>query len=493
MKKRYIFLVFILIWQSQLSAQVVTAEDNSATTMPSVEESEQIEANSNSIQENVSLSDPNKSESTSEIKSNLEPESNFESLPLDLPAPLESKTEENVNSKTNLIPVKQITTKSSLSINKPTMDKPINYLDRWAMSPRAARVYQLEENSWALGASADLMNYEKTTDVKTPRVNQLAMTLHFSYKLNSAFLFNSQWRVANDGPEAHAGGDVQAGSLQIDTAYLEQRLIPHSDALQLRIGNQLIPIGLANVQSELFYEWSVRPPELETLLIPYNWNENGILLVGKTSHFLYHLGVFNSLDGSQFDTTKSSRQFLLDGVQNGQNAKSQDIMFAARFDFASGENLIGGSFIFGDTAQDSSYEKLLLTLGEVHSVINYNDFELRAMWALAMLTESYKLIGPTFFDQASGYYVSLAYDIHRTVKENQTHRWLAFVRFSNYNLHAKVSLMDIADPELDRTRSTLGFNYRIGQNVAYKMNYQWRRNARTPESDYIEFSAHFAF
>ncbi|MCB9024860.1 MAG: hypothetical protein H6625_00955 [Bdellovibrionaceae bacterium] len=381
----------------------------------------------------------------------------------------------------------------NVGTNWPDLEENNIVLQSWALGPLSSKIYRKNKEDHSVwGVRADLLNYQKYSGSKNSQINQLGLSLHFGHQLNSAFLFNSKIRFANDGPESHAGGDVQQGSAQVEMAYIDHNLDSDNDYFHIRIGNQLLPIGLANIKSELITELGVRPPELETELIPYAWNENGIMLVGKTTEFIYHFGVFNSLDGSKLDTNNSTRNFLKDAVQGGQNAKSKDLMGVARLDFVFGESLFGTSFLYGDTAQDSNYEKLNLSLGEVHSKIRYKNIELRAMWAIAKMTEAYNLIGPTFFDQASGYYLSLSYDLLNPENQN-SYQLPIYIRYSEYDLHDIVSFIGIKDPTLKRTRTTLGINYHFAENIAYKLNYQWRKNAVEKEDDIFEISAQFSF
>ncbi|MCB0357547.1 MAG: hypothetical protein KDD40_11090, partial [Bdellovibrionales bacterium] len=118
---------------------------------------------------------------------------------------------------------------------------------------------------------------------------------------------------------------------------------------------------------------------------------------------------------------------------------------------------------------------------------------LNAMWVLAKLNEAYKLSGPTFFDQASGYYVTLVYDLPLTHNSGDGWHLPLFIRYSAYDLHEKVSILGQRDLSLNRTRTTLGINLRKGKNLAYKWNYQWQENALGEKNDLNEFAAQLSF
>ncbi|MCB0391034.1 MAG: hypothetical protein KDD58_07080 [Bdellovibrionales bacterium] len=350
------------------------------------------------------------------------------------------------------------------------------------------------QKSFKWGINADLLHFQNKHSAQPTRSNQMGLALNLSFFPHANYLFNSKIQITNDGPEYHEGGTTQNGSLQVIYAYLEHHLLTGDLELFFRLGNQLLPLGLSNTHAELIYEYSVQPPDLETYLIPYQWNENGVLFIAHTPNYSLQLGAFNSLDGNKFDTNKPTRNFLNDGLQNGQNAKSEDIMGVARIDVSYDGNYVGGSVAYGDTAQDSQlYEKLTVTIGEVHAQLKFGGISLRAMWVMAKLAEAYKLIGPSFFDQASGYYATLAYDPLFSELSPKGVSLPLFIRYSEYDLHEKVPIFGTKDLSLDRQRITIGLNYRIHDHIVYKFNYQMRKNALSKESDLSEFSVSFKF
>ncbi len=342
-----------------------------------------------------------------------------------------------------------------------------------------------------LGLSADLLNYKKTTNSKLSTINQLNLSLYLNFIINSSLNFSGKLSIKDSGPEAHSGGDSQSGSAQVTFAYVEHELPLLFGELVVRAGNQLIPIGIANIGSELIDNYSVSPPDVETRIIPYNWNENGILLIKYNKNWSYYLGIFNSLDGSKFSTSNTERNFLIDAVQHGQNSKSQDIMLSSRIDYSTKQYSVGGSLVTGDTAQDSSQDKQKFLLAELHSSVYYNSLSLKALWTIATIDEAHNISGPTFFERARGYYITLAYDLlHGNYSFNKLP---VFVHYSQYDLHEIVPINGTTDLSLNKSITTVGINYRIKSNLAYKFNYQFRNNASSNEDDLTEFGISFLY
>jgi hypothetical protein len=101
---------------------------------------------------------------------------------------------------------------------------------------------------------------------------------------------------------------------------------------------------------------------------------------------------------------------------------------------------------------------------------------------------------PTIPAKANGYYVTLSVDMFTALDQpGRGGTFPVFVEFSQYNLHAAMPTGYTADPALNRTRTTFGFNYRPQENIAFKADYQQRKNKVSKEDDLVSFGISLVF
>ncbi|MCB0367789.1 MAG: hypothetical protein KDD68_20465, partial [Bdellovibrionales bacterium] len=96
--------------------------------------------------------------------------------------------------------------------------------------------------------------------------------------------------------------------------------------------------------------------------------------------------------------------------------------------------------------------------------------------------------------KARGYYVTAAVDLFELLyKKPKQGSFPFFVRHSQYNLNSAMPEGIAADPSLNRTRTTIGFNYRPEENLVFKADYQLRKNKASEESDVFSLGVSLVF
>lgn len=333
------------------------------------------------------------------------------------------------------------------------------------------------------GLSAELINFIDDRELESPVVNTSKLSPRIVYRFNQNITFNSRFSFENTGSEVHAAGSSQKGQTRVEAAYLDLLYTPR---INLRVGQQFLPLGLVNPRQDGLSFYSVRTPEVETYIIPSPWSENGITLWGKEGELHYQLAVYNSLSGKYF----TEGTFIRSGRQNGQLAKAENLAGVGRLDLISSWGTIGISAFVGSTSQDQpTINDGTVSLYEGHLQMSWRAFTFSALVSEGTIqdADSISIIAPgnpPIPEKANGYYVCLAADLLRLLGSGGgTSSLPLFVNYSQYDLNAQVPTGTTADPELNRSITTAGLNYRPQENIAFKLDYQFRKNKLRDEND----------
>ncbi|MCB0367310.1 MAG: hypothetical protein KDD68_18060, partial [Bdellovibrionales bacterium] len=236
----------------------------------------------------------------------------------------------------------------------------------------ASKIYY-SDSQVSVGGSAELLSLTDDKDQSAPTLNTWKLSPHIGYRLNAKMIFNSRFTFENTGSEIHAPGSSPKGQVRVDFAYVD---LLYSARYNLRIGQQLLPIGLVNQRQDGIFYYSVRPPDVETYLIPSTWSEHGITLWGAEEGLHYQASIYNSLSSKNF----TQGTFIRDGRQNGQLAKAEDLAAVVRVDHVSPWGIAGFSGFVGNTAQDSStIDQGTVGLLEVHMQTFWKAFSVSAL------------------------------------------------------------------------------------------------------------------
>jgi hypothetical protein len=125
--------------------------------------------------------------------------------------------------------------------------------------------------------------------------------IFFAHRFNDRFQFYSEVELEH-AFVAESGGVAIPGSVQIEQAFLDWRLLKgSSEALYLRTGAILVPMGIINQWHEPPIFNGVERPTVDRVIIPTTWREGGIGIWGQPNDkFRYELYVMSGLDASGF-------------------------------------------------------------------------------------------------------------------------------------------------------------------------------------------------
>jgi len=168
--------------------------------------------------------------------------------------------------------------------------EPIEDIER-GLGPSASKVYQVDRGV-SVGGYGELLyeNFaseqeDSAPSGKTDQLDLLRAVLYFGYKFNDRIVFNSEieYEHASTGRE---------GEVSVEFAYLD---FLFRDAVNVRAGLILLPMGFVNELHEPPTFLGARRPYVETLLIPTTWRENGAGVYGEHGPISYRAYVTNGL------------------------------------------------------------------------------------------------------------------------------------------------------------------------------------------------------
>lgn len=316
------------------------------------------------------------------------------------------------------------------------------------------------------------------------RVDLLRGVFYVGYKFGSRLLFNSEVEYE------HATTDESVGEVGIEFAYLDYRL---SDAVGLRAGLLLIPMGLINEMHEPPTFLGTTRPETERQILPSTWRENGLGLFGQRSGFAYRAYLVNGFDAVGAKGSTAEEGFgpagLRGGRQNGAEALANDFAGVARLDYVGRPGVqAGGSVYLGKAGQGRAVPgepgrelDVRTFIGEGHVQYRAHGLDLRGLVALASLSDVAELNaaraargegepGETVGERLIGGYVQVGFNVLRSTRTE--HELVPYVRFEVLNTQDRVPPGFVRDPANDRRILSLGAAWRPIPEIVVKADYQ---------------------
>jgi len=341
------------------------------------------------------------------------------------------------------------------------------------LGPAASKVYQKEQGVSVGGYGEALLEFfddsrdDGSDSGAVDRFDFLRAVVYFGYKFSDRWIFNSEI-------EFEHASTSEGGSASVEFAYLDYL---YRDALNLRTGLVLVPMGWINELHEpTVYLGAVRP-RTENRIIPTTWRENGIGAYGALGGFDYRTYVINGLDASAF-----SAKGLRSGRQKGAKAKAEDFAWVGRLDFTGVPGLTAGAAgYFGNSGQDlEDMDGDSIPVGtsilDLHVEYRYRGLELRGLWARAELDDVARLnealgyegnqsVGETL----EGGYLQVGFDVLAGRGQSAL---TPYLRWEQINTQEEVPDGWSANPANDERLMTLGLAYQPIEQLIFKAEYQ---------------------
>jgi hypothetical protein len=294
--------------------------------------------------------------------------------------------------------------------------------------------------------------------------------------------FDEQTKMVAEFEWEHAVTSADdRGESEVEQLYVEHELY---NGLQAKAGLFLIPAGLLNTNHEPTAYYGVRRNFVETAIIPSTWREAGIGFSRTQDNGLtWDVGLTTGFDLSKWDATSTDgRDSPLGSIhQEGQLAKAHDLSVYTALNWRGMPGLLlGGSIFTGKAGQSTNgfaANDARVTLWDLHARYTPGFWDLSAVYARGTISNT-EALNTTFVGQPTpvpssfdGWYAQAAYQLWK----NERYSFSPFVRYEQFNTarsYAPVPAgLGVAPTPYEKV-ATLGANFKIGEGVVLKADYQ---------------------
>ena len=320
----------------------------------------------------------------------------------------------------------------------------------------ASKVYYTQ-NPLSIGGYGEM--YWADSSDTTAITDLYRFVPYIGYKFND-------WLVLNTELEFEHGGSTVA----VEFMYLDFLL---SQNFNLRVGNQLVPMGLVNQRHEPTLFPTVQRPETEQYIIPSTWHETGILAYGKIGEtdLDYHIGIVNALNLNSDDTRNANIKWIRNGRWgSSEKAPMGKVALTGRLDYTGINGLTTGISAYygnGSNIKTGNVNGTSMFIYDLHGVYQYKALTFKGLFTQASLSGADK-IGPNAAKEAQGYYLTAEYDIMSMM--SMPYRMPVFVQYENYN-PVKETVSGVGKLN-DIENVTIGVNFFPHEQVVLKADYQ---------------------
>lgn len=342
------------------------------------------------------------------------------------------------------------------------------------MGPAASKIYRTERG-FSIGGYGELFyqRFDDERDNGTPsgRTDQLDLQraiVYVGYKFNDRWVFNSEIEYE------HAGEEVE-----LEFAYLDYLWKPQAS---FRAGLLLIPMGFINELHEPTVFLGAKRPDIERVIIPATWRENGFGLFGEAGPLSYRTYIVAGLNAEGFTSSG-----IRGGRQEGIESKAEDFAWVGRLDYRGVPGLlIGGSAYIGDSGQDLTADSgrglgVATNIYEGHVEWRWKGLEVRALGVRAELDDVAALNSVLGFtgsgsigEKLTGQYVQAGYDL--LAGRGGEKAFIPFARWESYNTQDEVPAGFRASGANDIESLTVGFSFKPIEQIVLKVDHQDYKN-----------------
>ncbi len=281
----------------------------------------------------------------------------------------------------------------------------------------------------------------------------------------------------------------------VQEVYIEQAFVNYAVApnLSIRGGLMLVPMGIINEFHEPTTFNGVERPAVDNVIVPSTWREIGVGVTGRFNDLSlgYQAYVFNGFKSASIDGEGGINGFLKgsNGLRSGRQKGIQSTIdsptFSLKFDYYGIPGLrLGLSGYFGDTQAEDEIDaidgsSIGISMIGLDARYAYKRFTARGQFINAALsnTESYNnLTNKDLGSALQGWYLETAYNL---LAQEKKQRLFAFVRYEQFDTHAKTEGDLVRNNAYNRSDITTGLSYHIAPGVVLKGDYQIRDNAQS--------------
>jgi hypothetical protein len=289
------------------------------------------------------------------------------------------------------------------------------------------------------------------------------------------------------------------GEAEIEQAWINYKF---SDAVNVKGGLFLIPLGILNETHEPPTYYGVERNEVETRIIPTTWRELGVGMHGLVDGgFRYDVGITTGFDSGKLDDPSVG---VRSAHQEGQLANAHDLSVYGALNYRRSGLLVGAGVFTGNTGQNGASNPLLkgvdarLTMWDVHAQYKAGRLELQAVYADGKLADADQLNAAILATSAEpfaapnrmkGAYVQAAYHVYKSDKLD----FAPFVRLEGIDIRQQEDPANglFQDPANHERITTAGFNFWVHPQVVLKADVQ--RYRTDPTKDRFDLGVGYMF
>jgi len=308
-------------------------------------------------------------------------------------------------------------------------------------------------------------------------VNLARFVLYLGHTFNDRITFRSEVEV--EDARVEGGGDK--GELEIEQAYIDYRL---SDPFTLRAGLVLLPVGIINELHEPPTFNGVERPLFDQLVIPTTWREIGIGLAGRippVAGLAYRAYLVNGLRAEGFTGAEGIRE----GSGEGQDANFANAALTGRLEWGGGGLRVGASAYYGGSANNTPGLGTGLFAAPVFLIAADARYDIGAFafrgeagnLTVRDAAAINALFGNSVGNRIAGWYLEGAWNTLSLLAPSSTQRLAVFTRYDHADTHASVPDGTPRNGAYNRNTTTLGLTWKPIAGLAFKGDYQIRRNA----------------
>ena len=284
--------------------------------------------------------------------------------------------------------------------------------------------------------------------------------LFINHEFNDRIRFFSEFEIEHGLVKDTADGSGN-GEVEIEQAYIEMDL---NDAHQLKAGLFLTPVGILNETHEPPTFYGVERNDVENIILPSTWWENGVAVSGQYSSGLSW--DFAVTSGLKVPTQGSSAFRIRSGRQKTSNASAEDLAYTARLAYSGlpGLQLAATYQHQSDISQisgDGLDEGNLVT---AHAIYNNGGFQFRALWARWELEGA--LVEIAGGDEQSGWYIEPSYRL----------RTPDLGLLESVGFYARLQDLEGVRVQDQFEQWEVGMNFWPTDNVVFKIDYRDREH-----------------
>jgi hypothetical protein len=328
----------------------------------------------------------------------------------------------------------------------------------------ASRVHY-QPKGLSIGGYGEVV-YTNFADDRVDLAEVLRLVLYVGYRFNETIVFNSEIEFEHGARE-----------IGIEMAYFD---FLFQDALKLRVGNVLLPVGFLNENHEPIFFYGVYRPLVDRYIIPSTWNNIGVGLYGDVGPLRYKAYLVAGLDA--FGPEPLEARSWIRNARTGEFGPARTWAGVANVNVDVGPATFGGSFYGGNAGQGyTTPAGVLLSptvlLGEVHALVAWRGLQARAIVSMGSLSQAgaaSEVLGKAPLEyigsRSWGGYVEAGYDVLTLLGSSMS--LSPFLRYEALNPQSAVEGAGQLDPALDQRVVTTGIDFKPIPQVVVKADWQ---------------------